>query len=254
MENYFILRISYDKPFYYLTILFILTQCQPICKINWIKTNKIQTFSYVKNNYNKFSSFETKSMVKYFLYSNIYSPSTQFFNLYISWNINGWNAEKRDGIRYFNEIFKLISICLKEVGNSQYLNTLSNNYPFLCHYNKILRKTDPYIPGMRGLSISIHCSRSFSSDLFEYKYIISVSITSFWGVKCNIGNIYVPTITYKEERMNAFSEIINWIKKHTNTPSIFVGDFNMSKSQLEGLLNKSSQQCFAKDLTGLDFT
>ena len=34
MENYFILRISYDKPTYYLNILFILTQCLPICKIN----------------------------------------------------------------------------------------------------------------------------------------------------------------------------------------------------------------------------
>ena len=107
---------------------------------------------------------------------------------------------------------------------------------------------------MRGLSISIHCSRSFSSDLFEYKYIISVSITSFWGVKCNIANIYVPTIAYKEERMNTFSEIINWIKKHINTPSISVGDFNMSKSQLDSLLNKSSYQWFTKYLSGLDFT
>jgi len=52
-----------------------------------------------------FSSFETKSMVKDFLYSSIYSPSTQFFNLCVSWSINGWNAEKHDGIRCFNEIF-----------------------------------------------------------------------------------------------------------------------------------------------------
>jgi len=37
-----------------------------------------------------------------------------------------------------------------------------------------------------------------------------------------------------------FSEITNWIKKHTNTPSILVGDFNMSKSQFESLHNKSS--------------
>jgi len=60
MENYFILRISYDKPTYYLNILFILTRCLPIYKINWIKTNKIRTFSYVKKFSNKFSSFETK--------------------------------------------------------------------------------------------------------------------------------------------------------------------------------------------------
>ena len=71
------------------------------------------------------------------------------------------------------------------------------------------------------------------------KYIISVNITSFWGIKCTIGDIYVSMVT-NEERTNAFSEITNWIKKHTNTPSILVGDFNMSKSQLESLLNKSS--------------
>ena len=84
---------------------------------------KIRTFSYVKKFNDKFSFFETKSMVKDFLYSSIYSPSTQFF----SWNINGWNDAKRDGIRYFNEIFKPICICLQEVGNCQYLNVHSNN-------------------------------------------------------------------------------------------------------------------------------
>ena len=65
---------------------------------------------------------------------------------------------------------------------------------------------------------------------------------------------YVPTVTHREERMMAFSEITNWLKKRTNSPSILVGDFNMSKSQLESLLNKSSHQWFAKNLTSLDFT
>jgi len=118
MENYFILRINYDKPTYYLNILFLLTHCLPIYKINWIQTNIIRTFSEVKKFNNKFSSFGTKSIVKDFLYNSIYSPSTQFFNLCVSWNINGWSDEKRDGIRYFNEIFKPICICLQEVGNS----------------------------------------------------------------------------------------------------------------------------------------
>jgi len=79
----------------------------------------------------------------------------------------------------------------------------------------------------------LHRSCSFSPDPFEYKYIISVNITSFFGElnACTIGNIYVPTVSHKEERKNTFSEITNWIKKHTNTPSILVGDFNMSKSQ-----------------------
>jgi len=113
---------------------------------------------------------------------------------------------------------------LQEIDNSQYLNVLSNNYLFLSHYNTILRKADPNISGMRGLSISVHRSCSFSPDPLEYKYIISVNIISFWGIKCTIGNIYVPKVTHKEERTNAFSEITNWIKKHTNRPSILVGD------------------------------
>jgi len=59
------------KPTFYLNILFILTQCLPICKVNWIKTIKIRTFNYDKKFNNKFSSFETKSMVKYFPYCSI---------------------------------------------------------------------------------------------------------------------------------------------------------------------------------------
>ena len=62
------------------------------------------------------------------------------------------------------KFYKPICISLQEVGNSQYLNVHSNNYPFLCHYNTILRKTNPNIPGMRGLSISVHRSCSFSPD------------------------------------------------------------------------------------------
>jgi len=89
--------------------------------------------------------------------------------------------KKHDGIRYFNEIFKPICICFQEVGNSLYLNGLLNNYPFLCHYNTILRKIDPNILSMRGLSISVHRSCSFSPDPFEYKFIISVNITFLGG-------------------------------------------------------------------------
>jgi len=38
MENHFILRINYEKPTYYLNVLFLLTRCLPMYKINWIKT------------------------------------------------------------------------------------------------------------------------------------------------------------------------------------------------------------------------
>jgi len=53
--------------------------------------------------------------------------------------------------------------------------------------------------------------------------------------------MFLRSLIRMKER-NAFSEITNWIKKHSNIPSILVGDFNMSKSQLESLLHKSSHQ------------
>eukprot|EP00833_Pecoramyces_ruminatium_P010362 jgi/Orpsp1_1/1184394/evm.model.c7180000089342.1 len=107
---------------------------------------------------------------------------------------------------------------------------------------------------MRGLYIGVHSSCSFYPDPFEFKYIISVNISSFCGVKCTIGNIYVPIITHKETRSFAISEINNWLKKHTKNPSILVGDFNMTKSQLEALVDKSSQQWYVLSLSGYSFT
>ena len=86
---------------------------------------------------------------------------------------------------------------------------------------------------MRGLSISVHRSCSFSPDPFEYKYIISVNITSFGELNALLVIfMFLRSLIRKKERMP--------FQKHTNTPSILVGDFNMSKSQFESLHNKSS--------------
>ena len=48
MENYFIIRVNYTKPTYYLNILYIITSLLPVSRINWKITNKIRTFN--KNN------------------------------------------------------------------------------------------------------------------------------------------------------------------------------------------------------------
>jgi len=61
-----------------------------------------------------------------------------------------------------------------------------------------------------------------------------------------------------------FQKLLIWIKKHTNIPSILVGDFNMFKSQLEGfylinhlisgsLKKKKKKKKKKKNLTDLDF-
>ncbi|KAG4101685.1 hypothetical protein H8356DRAFT_1653899, partial [Neocallimastix lanati (nom. inval.)] len=61
--------------------------------------------SSVKINYKecKVKSFFgiSRDFYTYHLYS-----SSSFFNLCSSWNINGWNSEKRDGVMYLNSVFK----------------------------------------------------------------------------------------------------------------------------------------------------
>jgi len=158
MENYFILRINYDKLTYNLNILFLLTHCLPINKINWIQTNKIRTFSKIKKFNNKFSSFVLKLnqwLKIFFIVIFIHRLLSSLIFVSVGTLMDGM-MKNVVGIRYFNEIFKPICISLQEVSNSQYLNIHSNNYPFLCHYNTIFtKKLIQIYLGMRGLSISV---------------------------------------------------------------------------------------------------
>ena len=57
----------------------------------------------------------------------------------------------------------------------------------------LIRRADLNVPGMRGLYIGVHNSCLSTPDPFEYKNIISTNLFSLWGVKCSVGNIYVPT-------------------------------------------------------------
>lgn len=64
-----------------------------------------------------------------------------------------------------------------------------------------------------------------------YNYILSVNLTSFWGKKCAVGNIYFPQKRWKEARLAAFDELEKWLKFHSkdNYPAVLMGDFNMSR-------------------------
>ena len=182
--------------------------------------------------------------------------SLDFFNFCVNWNINGWNIEKKDGLLYFIDFFKPICICLQEIGNSQFLNEHSSKSPFLNHYRSLIRKADLNIPGMRGLYIGIHSSFSFLPDPFEFKYIISVNIISFWGISCSIGNIYIPTTSHKESRNQAFSDLKNWLElhNHSSKPTVLMGDFNMPKDQTIKFLSKLSTNWHILALTGSPYT
>lgn len=166
MENYFILRVNYDKSTYYLNILYIIIQALPVTRINWKIINPSASSKKKENlniNINYFIQMNLFLYRMTFYFTNPLSP-LPLFNFCSCWNINGWNSKKRDGIIYFNSIFKPICICLQEVGNSHFLNNFNSDYPFLPQYNFLIRRADPNIPGMRGLFIGIHKSCSFLPD------------------------------------------------------------------------------------------
>ena len=253
MENYFIIRVNYSEPAYYLNILYIITSILPVKKINWIIKNRIRTVSVVNRTRSSYHSSPIFELSSDFLHTNPFS-SVKFFNICTSWNINGWNSEKRDGLTYFNSIFKPLCICLQEIGNSNFLSSYSVKYPFLSQYKTLLRRADLNIPGMRGLYIGVHNSCTSSPDPFEYKYIISINLFSLWGVKCSIGNIYIPTKKHGEPRNNALSDLSNWLKNHTDNPSFIVGDFNIKKEELKNFINSSSNEWFVMNLDGNQIT
>ena len=253
MENYFILRVNYNNCTDYLKVIYLITKHLPVKRIKWKITSRIRTFSNVNHNRTRYYSEPSIPISESLLYANPFS-NTKYFNLCISWNINGWNSEKRDGLTNFNSIFNPICICLQEVGNSSFLNSFSNSYPFLNHYRTVLRRADKKIPGMRGLYIGVHSSCQFTNDDFEYRYILSVNIFSFWGVRCSLGNIYIPSKKHKDSREKAETDFANWLKNHQNNPSAIVGDFNMTKQQLKDLILRISPQWFVMDMVGHQFT
>ena len=253
MENYFVIRVNYTKPTYYLNILYIITSILPVKKINWIITDRIRTFSKINRICSAYHSSPIFELSSDFLHTNPFS-NVKFFNICTSWNINGWNSDKRDGLTYFNSIFKPLCICLQEVGKSNFLSSYSAQYPFLSQYKTLLRRADLDIPGMRGLYIGVHTSCSSTPDPFEYKYIISTNLLSLWGVKCSVGNIYIPTKKHEEPRNNAISDLSKWLKNHLNNPSFIVGDFNMRKDVLKNIVSTTSNKWSVMDLDGNQIT
>ena len=114
MEYYFIIRVNYNKPTYYLNILYIITQALPVTRINWkiIIPSASSKNRKSKHQHKLFYSNDSIPLSNDFLFTNPLSP-LPLFNFCSCWNINGWNSEKHEGIMYFNLIFKPICICVK---------------------------------------------------------------------------------------------------------------------------------------------
>ena len=190
LGTYFIIKINGSNQLNAMLFIRLLASKLPnISKISWKFIDKLRSNRF----YNKSRSLKTAlgPISKDFFSSHLKS-NNPFFNLCVSWNINGWNSDKKDGVIYFSSVFKPVCICLQEIGNSQFLcgNKLAS--PQLLNYKPVYRRANPKVPGMRGLYIGIHNSCPFSPDPLLYSYIISVTTTTFWNLRCTIGNIYFP--------------------------------------------------------------
>jgi len=116
---------------------------------------------------------------------------------------------------------------------SNFINILYMNY-ILIHYDLYtihFNTFNIYCPksGMRGLYIGIHNSCSLTPEPLLYKYIISVTISSFWSKRCTIGNIYFPQTRWREERLIAYDELWESVFRFNYRNSI-IWDINDSIS------------------------
>jgi len=117
--SYFILRINGSNPLDALNIILLISNKLPVTKkINWILCDSIRSNRYYKKS--SIADYFRNSLPDDF-FSNYLNSKLPCFNLCVSWNINGWNSEKKDGVLYFMTTFKPVCICLQEIGNSQYL-------------------------------------------------------------------------------------------------------------------------------------
>ena len=179
--------------------------------ITWTLCNKLKRMnkSCKSNNID----VELNLMAKDF-FSSYLNSNSSFFNLCVSWNINGWNTEKRDSILYLNSIFKPIYICLQETGKSKFLPKDVSS-PLIPYYNSVFLRANLKTPWYESTLYWYSFFVLFlPRTVFIYKYIISVNITSFWSQKCTIGNIYFPQSKWKEERLAAFDELSQWLLFH----------------------------------------
>jgi len=147
---------------------------------------------------------------------------------------------KRDSIEYFNTMFKPLFICFQETGNgtNEARNLCKVTFP---NYKYFLKRMDPTTPGCRGLYLGYHVSCQAVLEDNSYTYLVSLTTYSLWNhSKCSVGNVYIPTKKHSLHVRYAFSEVFSWLQNHTYHPSIFLGDFDMSTSDLQDKLSNSN--------------
>jgi len=172
-------------------------------------------------------------------YRLLHNKIHESISLCLSWNTNGWNFEKKDGIEYFNSLFKPIFLCFQETGNGTELTSNSPCKVYLPNYKYFCKRVDKSIPGLRGLYLFYDRSIQASLENNDLNYIISLSTYSLWNnSKCSIGNIYVPHKNHHTFHRLAKAEISTWLSSHTAHPSLLVGDYNIPLEKLKDWISK----------------
>jgi len=144
---------------------------KPVKKINWEITSRIRIFSSINYKRTRFY-FELNIPISYnFQYTDLFS-NTPYFNLCISWDINGLELWKTwSTLIILIQFFNPICICLDEVDKSSFMKSFSNAYPFLNYYRTVLIDEDMKIPGKDYFYIDIHNFCQFNNNNLEYRYI-----------------------------------------------------------------------------------
>jgi len=156
------------------------------------------------------------------------------FSFCLSWNTNGWNNKKRDGILYFFSLFKPLFVCFQETGNGTNSSNVIPCKITLPKYKYFCKRANNTIPGLRGLYIFYNRSLQTSIEDFSLNYIISVTTYSLWNfTKCSIGNIYIPQKGHSLHHKSAKAEACTWFSLHLHHPSILLGDFNINLEDIQ---------------------
>lgn len=258
---------NFGDTFFRIKVKLTLKQSKKFCK-DLEKSNSLITASCIKvrNITTKRSFSDIKNgllcMKSSFRHSNIAStsnvitstssspsqsspniPSNPEFNhqnisFCVSWNTNGWNYIKRDGIEYFNYIFRPLFLCFQETGNGSKLNDDIFCKVTVRNYRYFRKRAVKSNHGMRGLYLGYHRSCQASLEYNDFNYILSLCTYSLWNhSKCSIGNVYVPQKKYSLERKIAITEIASWLNTHSDNAAILMGDFNCSTDKLKKFLS-----------------
>lgn len=174
-----------------------------------------------------------------------YNPSVCNTSFCLSWNTNGWNPEKKDGIEYFITVFKPMFLCFQETGNGSRFRSNCPCKVSLPNYTSFFKRKDSNVQGMRGLYIGCHKSYQAALENYTFKFIISITTYNIGNTKCSIGNVYIPVKKHRLEWLSAWDEVRNWLSDHVSHASILLGDFNFTTDKLSSFLSKSADSSWS---------